>query len=39
MIDPVTIGEVKSQAMLLHQVDEKELYDKKTQNIKKDRWA
>ena len=30
IIDPITMEEVKSQIMLVHWVDDKKLYDKKT---------
>ena len=33
MIDPITIEEVGSQATLLYLVDNKELYNKKTQKL------
>ena len=33
IIDLVTMGEIKSQAILPHQIDGKEFYDKKTQKL------
>ena len=39
MIDLVAMEKVKSQAILLHQVDNEEFYDKKTQDIRIDWWA
>ena len=33
IIDPITMGEIRSQVMLLYQVDSKKFYNKKTQEL------